>query len=243
MQHCSTTLLHKPAYLYTMPSDWKYSPSSNIWLPAGFYCLQPFRISPVKKHPAYTLFLLFHHETIPLRVFQTQTITSTPKPRSWAKLLHSTSEILGTRAKIDHYCMEILESAPASLWILFGPLNLFFFSFITFWSRERRQEKRRDEIFFSFQIPNEASKWETQAALPSISWEHRTHVCNIFVQQLFYVRIALWNSPRCWLPEAFTAVLESTPSPLVLHHSFKNEHTGEAQAPLITCRVSHPNTI
>lgn len=61
----------------------------------------PLRISPDNKCPAYSLFLLFHHQRTLLRVFQTQTITDTPKSRSWAKLLHSTSETLTTRAKTD----------------------------------------------------------------------------------------------------------------------------------------------
>lgn len=142
-------------------------------------------------------------------VFQTQTITSTPKTRSRAKLLRSTSETLATKAKIDQ--TEILEPAPASCGFYLSHWTFFFSSLHFGEGREGCGRKGRDKIFTG-RTQMELQNLETQEDLPNISWEHKTCTFHIFVQQLFYVRIALWNFPWCWLPEAFTAVLENTRS-------------------------------
>lgn len=51
----------------------------------------------IKQSPAYILFLLFHRQT--MRVFQTPTITTTPKARSSAKFLRSAAETLAMGGK------------------------------------------------------------------------------------------------------------------------------------------------
>lgn len=202
-------LLHKPAYLYTMVIKNKAQASPPKFL-QDFTAFNPPESVLIKKSPAYILFLLFHHQT--MRVFQTPTITTPPKARSSAKFLHSSSE----KERLN-WKLRCPHQPPCGCY-------LGCWTFVShYMAREGR--KRGDKNVSNFQSPNRASEGEAREALPSISWEHTTCVFNS-IQQLFYARVMLSNSPRCWPPGAlFTAIhLHFCPGTTASEQSARGKH-------------------